>query len=112
MVGLLPRRCVLGRRLALGYRGGRSAGDSWFLGAGESVRGHEFHYSTWNDRPEDLPPAYFLLPRSGTSTAAPEGARVGSLWASYVHVHFGATPEFAERFVEACRLASRAPQPT
>jgi cobyrinic acid a,c-diamide synthase len=107
MVGLLPGRCVMGGRLTLGYRVARSAGASWFLGTGESVHGHEFHYSTWEDRPEELPPAYFLLPRSGTGAAVPEGARVGSLWASYVHVHFGAKPELAERFVEACRRASR-----
>jgi cobyrinic acid a,c-diamide synthase len=107
MVGLLPGQCVMGGRLTLGYRVARTAGDSWFLNAGESVRGHEFHYSTWEGRPEELPPAYFLLTRSGTGTAVPEGARVGSLWASYVHVHFGAKPELAERFVKASRECQR-----
>ena len=107
MVGLLPGRCVMGKRLALGYRVARSAGDSWFLGAGETVRGHEFHYSTWEGRPDDLPPAYFLLPRSGEGVAVPEGARLGSLWASYVHVHFGARTELAERFVQASRERQR-----
>jgi cobyrinic acid a,c-diamide synthase len=107
MAGLLPGHCAMGGRLTLGYRVARSAGDSWFLGAGESVRGHEFHYSTWEGRPDDLPPAYFLLSRSGEGKARPEGARLGSLWASYVHVHFGAKPELARRFVAACRRASR-----
>jgi len=106
MVGLLPGRCVMGGRLTLGYRVARSAGGSWFLGEGEEVRGHEFHYSAWHGRPEDLPPAYLLLPRSGGAEARPEGARVGNLWASYVHVHFGAKPELAGRFVEACRQVS------
>jgi cobyrinic acid a,c-diamide synthase len=101
MVGLLPGRCVMGGRLTLGYRVARSAGDSWFLAAGEVVRGHEFHYSHWEGRPGDLPPAYSLLPRSGEGEPRPEGARVGSLWASYVHVHFGAMPELAGRFVQA-----------
>jgi cobyrinic acid a,c-diamide synthase len=107
MVRLLPGRCVMGGRLTLGYRVARSAGDSWFLGASESVRGHEFHYSTWEGRPDDLPPAYFLLPRSGAGAAVPEGARLGSLWASYVHVHFGAKPELAARFVKASRERQR-----
>jgi len=98
MVGLLPGRSVMGGRLTLGYRLARSAGPSWFLHEGETVRGHEFHYSTWEGRPSDLPPAYFLLPRSGTGEVRPEGARLGNLWASYVHVHFGAKPELAERF--------------
>jgi cobyrinic acid a,c-diamide synthase len=106
MVGLLPGRCAMGERLSLGYRVARSAGASWFLNEGEEIRGHEFHYSAWHDRPADLPPAYVLLPRSGGCEARLEGARVGNLWASYVHVHFGAKPELAGRFVEACLHAS------
>ncbi len=106
MVGLLPGRSVMSGRLTLGYRVARSAGPSWFLGEGETVRGHEFHYSSWEGRPQDLPPAYFLLPRSGIGEARPEGARLGNLWASYVHVHFGAKPELAGRFVEVCRQKS------
>ncbi len=105
MVGLLPGHCEMADQLTMGYRIARSAGESWFLHAGETIRGHEFHYSTWRDRPEDLPPAYHLLPRSGEGEARPEGARVGNLWASYVHIHFGAKPELARRFVEACCLA-------
>jgi cobyrinic acid a,c-diamide synthase len=105
MVGLLPGRCAMADRLTLGYRLARSAGNSWFLADGETIRGHEFHYSVWQERPADLPPAYCLLPRSGEGEPRPEGARLGSLWASYVHVHFGAKPELAERFVMACRQA-------
>jgi cobyrinic acid a,c-diamide synthase len=89
--------------LLLGYRLARAAGDSWFLSRGETVRGHEFHYSAWEDRPCELPPAYLLLPRSGEGEARPEGARIGNLWASYVHIHFAAKPEVAGRFVAACR---------
>lgn len=103
MVGLLPGRCLMTGRLTLGYRVARSGGSSWFLLEGETVPGHEFHYSAWEGRPDDLPPAYFLAPRSGNGTVRPEGAQLGNLWASYVHVHFGAKPELAERFVAACR---------
>jgi cobyrinic acid a,c-diamide synthase len=106
MVGLLPGQCVMSGRLTLGYRLARSASSSWFLSEGETVRGHEFHYSAWEGRPDDLPPAYFLLPRSGMGVAQPEGAWVGNLWASYIHVHFGAKPELARRFVETCRRAN------
>jgi cobyrinic acid a,c-diamide synthase len=111
MVGLLPGYCAMAGRLTLGYRVARSAGSSWFLEGGESIRGHEFHYSAWRDRPADLPPAYFLLPRSGAGEPRPEGARTGSLWASYVHIHFGAKPEVASRFVAACRRAASGGQP-
>jgi cobyrinic acid a,c-diamide synthase len=108
MVGLLPGHCKMADRLTMGYRIARSAGESWFLHAGETIRGHEFHYSTWKDRPEHLPPAYYLLPRSGDGEARPEGARVDSLLASYVHVHFGSKPELARRFVNACCLVDAA----
>ncbi len=102
MVGLLPGRSVMSGRLTLGYRLARVAGDSWLLPGGETVRGHEFHYSAWEDRPTDLPPAWFLLPRTGEGDARPEGARLGSLRASYVHLHFAARPGLADRFVAAC----------
>jgi cobyrinic acid a,c-diamide synthase len=106
MVGLLPGRSVMSGRLTLGYRVARSAGDTWLLSEGESVRGHEFHYSVWEGRPSDLSPAWLLLPRTGEGDARPEGAGLGSLWASYVHLHFAARPGLAERFVAAARRAT------
>jgi cobyrinic acid a,c-diamide synthase len=111
MVGLLPGECVMSGRMTLGYRLARAAAPSWLFGAEETVRGHEFHFSTWQGRPDDLPPAYVLLSPSGTGPVWPEGARLGSLWASYVHVHFGAKPEMARRFVAACRRAEAGGQP-
>ncbi len=101
MVGLLPGRSVMARRrLSLGYRLAEAANDSWLFSAGETVRGHEFHYSLWEGRPDDLPPAYYLLPRNGQGEPRPEGACLGSLWASYVHLHFWGKPELAARFVD------------
>ena len=106
MVGLLPGRSVMTKKLTLGYRRARAAGDSWLFHAGETVRGHEFHFSVWEDRPAGLLPAYYLLPRSGDIRAGghpahnrPEGASLRSLWASYVHLHFWNKPELAARFV-------------
>jgi cobyrinic acid a,c-diamide synthase len=103
MVGLLPGRSVMSGRLTLGYRLARAEGRSWLLPQGEMVRGHEFHYSVWEDRPANLPPAWLLTPRSGEGEARPEGACLGSLWASYVHLHFAARPGLAERFVAVAR---------
>ncbi|GAB4535244.1 MAG: cobyrinate a,c-diamide synthase [Anaerolineae bacterium] len=99
MLGLLPGRSRMTGRLTLGYRLAQAAGDSWLLAEGETVRGHEFHYSSWEDRPDDLPPAYYLLPPDGQGEPRPEGARLGNLWASYVHLHFWSKPELASRFV-------------
>ena len=103
MAGLLPGRSVMSKRLTLGYRLARATGPSWLFAGGETVRGHEFHYSHWEGRPADLPPAYTLLPSSGAGEPWAEGACVGNLWASYVHLNFWAKPELAERFVAACR---------
>jgi cobyrinic acid a,c-diamide synthase len=99
MVGLLPGRSRMTSRLTLGYRLARAADDSWLLAAGETVRGHEFHYSVWEDRLPDLPPAYYLLPPDGRGEPRAEGAHVGNLWASYVHLHFWGKPEIVSRFV-------------
>ncbi|MGE3804050.1 MAG: cobyrinate a,c-diamide synthase [Gemmataceae bacterium] len=99
MVGLLPGRSRMTGQLTLGYRLAESAGDGWLFRAGEQVRGHEFHYSVWEDRPEDLPAAYRLVPPRGDGPTRPDGARLGNLFASYVHLHFLAFPELARRFV-------------
>jgi len=99
MVGLLPGRSVMTKKLRLGYRRARAAGESWLFHAGETVRGHEFHFSVWEDRPAGLPPAYYLVPRSGEAEPRPEGACLRNLWASYVHLHFWNKPELAARFV-------------
>ena len=103
MVGLLPGRSAMSGRLTLGYRLGRAVGDSWLLKAGEAIRGHEFHYSTWIDRPGDLPAALELADRDVDVPDRPEGACQRNLWASYVHLHFDGLPELACRFVAACR---------
>jgi cobyrinic acid a,c-diamide synthase len=99
MVGILPGRSRMSSQLTLGYRLARAAGDSWLLAAGEEVRGHEFHYSAWEGRPADLPPAYYLLPPGGQGEPRPEGAQIGNLWASYVHLHLWSSPHLAWRFV-------------
>ncbi|MBN1991979.1 MAG: cobyrinate a,c-diamide synthase [Anaerolineae bacterium] len=106
MVGLLPGHSVMTeRRLTLGYRLARAANDSWLLAAGETVRGHEFHYSEWSGRPSELPPTYHLLPAAGQGEPQPEGAYFDNLWASYVHLHFWSKPELAVRFARLGRIS-------
>ncbi len=103
MVGLLPGRSEMTGQLVLGYRTARAVADNWLWRAGETVRGHEFHYSVWESRTQDLLPAYELLPAFGEfqQQARPEGAATGTLVASYVHLHFLAYPELAARMVRA-----------
>jgi cobyrinic acid a,c-diamide synthase len=103
MAGLLPGRSAMSDRLTLGYRLGRAARDSWLFYEGEEIRGHEFHYSSWIDRPVGLPAALQLTSRDGDLPGWPEGACERNLWASYIHIHFDGFPELASRFVVACR---------
>jgi cobyrinic acid a,c-diamide synthase len=102
MVGLLPGHSAMTRRLTMGYREARATVTSWLFEAGETVRGHEFHYSNWEGRPDDLKAAYELVRPSSKSESWREGASVGNLWASYLHLHFWGKPELAKRFVAAC----------
>jgi cobyrinic acid a,c-diamide synthase len=106
MVGLLPGQSVMTGQRTLGYRLAQAVDTSWLLHEGETVHGHEFHYSKWQNRPRDLPPAFLL--RSPTRSIEPgaEGARLNNLWASYVHLHFWDKPELAARFVAACRISA------
>lgn len=105
MVGLLAGMSIMTKKLTLGYRLAEAAGDGPLLVAGEKVRGHEFHYSMWENRPADLPPAFILHPPQGESGPTRlEGARLGNLWATYIHTHFLNVPSMAVLFVAACRL--------
>jgi len=35
-----------------------------------------------------------------------DGFQVGSVWASYVHIHLGSDPSLARRFVDTCARGS------
>jgi cobyrinic acid a,c-diamide synthase len=105
MAGLLPGTSIMSGKLTLGYRRIQPAGACWLLNEAETVHGHEFHYSCWEDRPADLPPAYRIRSATGSDDPRPEGARLGNLLASYVHLHFWGKPELARRFVHACQEA-------
>ncbi|HWY88786.1 MAG TPA: cobyrinate a,c-diamide synthase [Gemmataceae bacterium] len=112
MAGLLPGRSVMTRRLTLGYREARAIASSWLFRKDETVRGHEFHYSNWEGRPKNLAAAYDLVPPTGKGEPRGEGANLGSLWASYIHLHFWGKPELASRFVAACKRRCREPSGT
>jgi len=108
MVGLLPGHSRMTDRVMLGYRTVRAMGDGPLLPANTTIRGHEFHYSRWEAPRSDVPPAYEVLPRSDDQAAYGEGAQIGNLVASYVHLHWLARSAMAERFVTACRQQAEA----
>jgi cobyrinic acid a,c-diamide synthase len=101
MVGVLPGISKMSKRLTMGYRVVRAVSDNWLWRAGEEMRGHEFHYSVWAERPAAVPYLYQFQPHTPRHSAQLEGASLGSVVASYTHLHFLANPVLAERFVRA-----------
>jgi cobyrinic acid a,c-diamide synthase len=79
-------------RLTLGYRTAEVLVRNPVAGAGAVLRGHEFHYSTLDPPGEALE----ITGRTGTGRA---GFASSSLLASYLHLHLGADPGPAERFL-------------
>lgn len=99
LIGALSGRAVMrARRSHLGYVTVRALADTPLLLAGEEVRGHEFHYSSWEGVPEGCPHAYLATARRD-GVDRPEGYARGNLLASYVHLHFWTNPALADRFV-------------
>jgi len=91
MVGAIASTAtMLPRRSRLRYVEADAVADGPMFRAGERVRGHEFHYS--QTRYAHDAPAY----RIGDER---EGHLAQHVHASYVHVHLGAHPAAAERFV-------------
>lgn len=107
MVGLLPGVSTMSERLTMGYRVVRAITGNWLWHAGEEMRGHEFHYSTWAARPADVPYLYQFQPHTARHSAQLEGASLGNVLASYTHLHFLTNPVLAERFVAAASAHKR-----
>lgn len=98
MVGIVPGRTRMQtKRAALGYREVRGLAGNFLLSEGETARGHEFHYSTF-EAGDKLPPAYEAQGRFGSKQ---EGVLRENLVAGYTHLHFASAPSLVERWVAA-----------
>jgi cobyrinic acid a,c-diamide synthase len=101
MVGVLPATAVMGKSLTLGYRRAVALQDSLLVNVGTTIRGHEFHRSHLESPPED--PLFQTYRYDTEENMGYEGWSVPhNLHASYVHMHWGATPEIPQRFLELC----------
>lgn len=99
MTGVIPAVSRMsGKRLTLGYRELEAMSDGPLLRRGQTVRGHEFHWSTLDLPPDPAQSVYRVLDQDGRV----EGFQLGSVWASYIHVHLGSHPSLPLRFVETC----------
>jgi cobyrinic acid a,c-diamide synthase len=96
MCGVLEATARMTDRLTLGYREAHSICDSPLAEAGTLVRGHEFHYSVVEPGAGEHP-AWDLTGRRR------EGFVRDATHASYLHLHWAATPEVPRRFVQVAR---------
>jgi len=101
MVGLLPATVTMGRRLVLNYVALEALEDTLLLRNGETVRGHEFHYS---DLTLTGPARLALASVEGKGIEdGRDGFVTPTLLATYSHVHFASHPPMVDRFIEICR---------
>ncbi|TDD21287.1 cobyrinate a,c-diamide synthase [Kribbella turkmenica] len=96
MAGVLPATGRMTGRLVLGYRTAIAATTTAFFDEGRRVRGHEFH-RTAVDLDTDVSPAWYL-------PGGVEGIARPRVHASYLHLHWTATPDVPTRLVAAARV--------
>jgi cobyrinic acid a,c-diamide synthase len=102
MVGFFPAVSLMLPRLQrFGYAEVTARGHCPFLGRGEKIRGHEFHYSDIGPMPRNIQRTYVVSRRKNQEHHT-EGYRRQNVLAGYLHLHFASNPDFAKRFVAAC----------
>jgi cobyrinic acid a,c-diamide synthase len=108
LVGVLPiDTAMLPRLKVLGYVDVTWTEDSLWGAAGESARGHEFHYSEIAadaSRAAGWRPAYTVAHRRSEPALA--GFFQGRVLAGYVHLHWASRPESVRRFLSCCETRS------
>jgi cobyrinic acid a,c-diamide synthase len=101
MVGALPFGVVMTERLQqFGYVEVTLTRDCVLGTAGTIVRGHSFHCSRIADVPADISHSYRLR-YTLAGREDDEGFSVGSVLASYIHLHFRSNPGLSSAFVRS-----------
>jgi cobyrinic acid a,c-diamide synthase len=100
MVGVIPGKVKMKTRLtALGYREITGAEGNFLLADNLTVKGHEFHYSTFLQKNE-IQHAYQT---KSMGELKKEGYMKGNLIAGYTHFHFGSCLEIVDNFLKKCK---------
>lgn len=102
MTGLVPAVCRMQKKLQrVGYVTATALRPSIVAEAGDTLRGHEFHFSTLECEEDPFPWAYDL---QGTrqKEAHQEGYAGANVVASYLHMNFDGNPKAADRLVAMC----------
>jgi len=104
MVGTIPASCSMQSKLqTVGYVEATALTDNVLCTAGQSIRGHEFHFSVMNhdEKAENFPWA-FEFKKARTGAIYPGGYQNGNVLASYLHMHFAGNEQGARRFIQKC----------
>ena len=96
MAGALEGESHMTSKLVrFGYQTLRAKHDNLLCSAGQLLRAHEFHYSDSDCNGEDI-----QAEKRGRSWNCIHASP--TLWAGYPHLHLGAFPQAAGRFLDAC----------
>lgn len=103
MVGILPTKAVMEKRLILGYRRATPLANNPLRF--QSFWGHEFHRSQLQN--SSAFPLYLL--RDLYHHQNQEGWRLGSVYASYLHLHWGTIPNFPQQLIQRIQFSGTPP---
>lgn len=105
LAGVIPGQSEMGKRLTrFGYCEATARQSTLLADAGETLRGHEFHYSDFT--PEQRAVMDCQKTRDGNVLSQWEGGwQVGNTYASYLHIHFAQRPQMLTRWMQAARSA-------
>jgi len=106
MVGVIPGHSRMGNKLIrFGYCEARATQQTLLAAEGETLRGHEFHYSDFTPRVDAVLACHKT--RDGEVLKRWQGGwQVGNTFASYLHLHFAQRPAMLEHWFAAARRAS------
>ncbi|MEM7553268.1 MAG: cobyrinate a,c-diamide synthase [Cyanobacteria bacterium P01_A01_bin.84] len=103
MVGIIPAKTIMDKRLSLGYRRAIALQDTPLVTAGTTVYGHEFHRSCLSLVAEK--PLFESFRVDEEESIGNEGwFSLANVHASYIHLHWGANSEIPQRFLQQCRM--------
>ena len=103
MVGIIPAVCKMASKLqTVGYVEAVAEVDSVLCLAGQSLRGHEFHFSTYIPDEQVAERWAFQFKKMRTGQVYYGGYAWKNVVASYLHLHFLGSPQAAKRFVDSC----------
>ncbi|KGR92305.1 cobyrinic acid a,c-diamide synthase [Ureibacillus massiliensis 4400831 = CIP 108448 = CCUG 49529] len=99
MVGVIPGKVKMQQSLAaLGYREIRGLNSNYLL-SDLTARGHEFHYSTYQNLEGNRLHAYETRGMRGVNK---EGYLTQNLVAGYTHFHFASNPAVVDNWIRKC----------